>query len=70
MSNWNAVNRQNVAKANYICTGVNGWPRSKDNVLQRKIFDGQLEKFISCGMVSVLSAYPMFLFEYLKESRL
>jgi len=68
--NWNSVNKQNIAKANYICTGVNAWPTLKDDVQQKNIFFGQLEKYVSIGQVSVLSAYPMFLLEYLRDDYL
>lgn len=64
--NWRYVIFQNVAKANYICSGVNEIPQSKECVGQDLIFHNQLTKYVDHGCVAVLSAYPMFLFEYLK----
>ncbi len=64
--NWRYVIFQNVAKANYICSGVNEIPQSKESVCQDLIFHNQLTKYVDHGCVAILSAYPMFLFEYLK----
>lgn len=65
--NWKMVVEQNIFQANYICTGRNEYPESKDVVTQGKIFENQLKKYVVVGKIAVLSAYPLFLFEYLKE---
>lgn len=41
--NWVYLKEQNVSKANFLCNGENGIPASKDDILQGKIFDSQLE---------------------------
>lgn len=65
--NWEHVKNQNVAKANLICTGKNGIPSEKECVSQQNIFQAQLEKYIApSGVVSILCAFPLFLFEYFK----
>ena len=59
------VKNQNVAKANYLCSGNLSMPESKEDISQRKIFAAQLQKFIlPDDSVSILSAFPLFLFEY------
>ena len=63
--NWHMVKNQNVAKANYLCSGNLSMPESKEDISQRKIFAAQLQKFIlPDDSVSILSAFPLFLFEY------
>lgn len=68
LDNWNIVRKQNVDKANYICTGTNGSPKTKEIVSQGNIFKNQLSKYVSqfpCR-ISILNAFPMFLYEYFK----
>lgn len=58
---------QNVAKANYICSGKNETPSSKNEVCQRLVFESQINKYvIPHKEVSILCAFSLFLFEYLK----
>lgn len=65
-NNWKLLFAQNVAKANYICSSVNEIPQDKNTISQDKIFDGQLSKFIIPNSnISILSAFPLFMFEYL-----
>ncbi len=64
--NWKLLFAQNVAKANYICNSVNEIPQDKSTVSQDKIFNGQLTNFvIPSHDISILSAFPLFMFEYL-----
>ena len=63
--NWRLVQEQNVAKANYICTGNLSSPEDKEEISQKEIFSAQLQKFIlTDDCVSILSAFPLFLFDY------
>lgn len=67
LTNWELLKEQNVAKANYICNGDNSLPKKKGDVSQYKIFDAQLKNYvIPNGEVSILSAFPLFLYEYFK----
>lgn len=66
-SNWKMVVNQNIVKANYICNGKAEYPESKDLVTQKRILENQLAKYIAVEKIAVLSAFPMFLYEYLKE---
>lgn len=63
--NWRHIKEQNVAKANYLCADSFAIPEDKDVVCQKNIFQAQLEKYVlpkEC--VSILSAFPLFLYEY------
>lgn len=63
--NWRLVQEQNVAKANYLCTGKLAIPEDKGAIAQKEIFTAQLQKFVlPGGCVSILSAFPLFLFDY------
>ena len=54
-----------MAKANYICTGNLSSPEDKEEISQKEIFSAQLQKFIlTDDCVSILSAFPLFLFDY------
>ena len=67
--NWNLLKLQNVAKANYICHGSNNLPENKNDVSQQMIHNAQVKKY-GCSdkpCVAILAAYPMFLYEYLKD---
>ena len=63
--NWRMVVDQNLVKANVICTGNESIPLQKMSVSQQSIFENQMEKYVGNGHVAILSAYPLFLFEYL-----
>lgn len=63
--NWMMVNIQNVCKANLICNDSFSIPDDKMSISQREIFSNQLTKFIGPSeSVSILSAFPLFLFDY------
>lgn len=64
--NWEHLKNQNVNKANYLCSGNNCSPDSKDDITQIKIFNSQLEYHVhteNCR-VSILNAFPLFLYDY------
>lgn len=66
--NWIGFIPMNVSKANFICHDINGMPSKKSDVSQILIFEKELEKYVlqePCS-VSVLSSFPLFLYEYLK----
>lgn len=62
---WNELIKSNVSKANYLCCGSNDLPVNESDISQDRIFCRQLELFvIPADMVTILSAFPLFLFEY------
>ncbi|MCQ2326470.1 MAG: hypothetical protein MJZ71_02795 [Bacteroidales bacterium] len=66
--NWIGIIPMNVSKANYICCNNNNIPKNKTDIEQDIIFNNQLYKYVekeNCH-VSVLSSFPLFLYEYLK----
>ena len=65
--NWSLLQNQHTAKANYLCTGDLAIPASKQAISQFRIFESQLEQYIlPSDSVAILSAFPIFLFEYFK----
>ena len=66
--NWEYLKEMNVGKANYLCKGKNTMPASKEDILQDKIFNSQLEQYVNTEdcKVAVLNAFPIFLFDYFK----
>jgi hypothetical protein len=67
LKNWKLLEEQNVTKANYICNRHNSLPEKKKDVSQHKVFDAQVKNYVTPnGEVSILSAFPLFLYEYFK----
>ena len=65
--NWTLLQTQHTAKANYLCTGDLAIPSNKQDISQRCIFKSQLDKHIlPSDSIAILSAFPIFLFEYFK----
>jgi hypothetical protein len=65
---WELLKIQNVAKANFICNGVNEYPPVEmGSISQRMILQRQIDEFESLPdcRLSVLSSYPIMLFEWL-----
>lgn len=66
--NWELLKRQNVAKANYICNGLNSFPPlDRDSISQGSILKHQIEDYESkpeCH-VSVLSSFPILMYDWL-----
>ena len=62
------LKEMNVGKANYLCKGKNTMPASKEDILQDKIFNSQVEQYVNTEdcKVAVLNAFPIFLFDYFK----
>ena len=66
--NWALLETQNVIKANKLCNGELTVPADKDSISQRRIFESQLSQFIiPKEEVSILSAFPLFNFNYFKH---
>lgn len=70
LGNWSLLIAQNVSKANYLCRGENSIPEDKDVVNQLAVFDAQKRYLTSSESVSILSAFPLFLFDYFPKDRL
>lgn len=66
MSNWEMLKEQNVIKANYICAGEKSMPKSKSDIAQSRIFGKQRTQYVDSANIYVLSAFPIFLYEYFK----
>lgn len=63
--NWKIIEEQHITKANYLCTGKLAKPETKDAISQKAIFNAQLQKYVLPNdSVSILSAFPLFLFDY------
>ena len=66
--NWEFLKEQNIKKANYICFDVYEYPEKKGSINQDNIFNSEITKFvIPNNEVSILNAFPLFLFEYFKK---
>lgn len=65
-TNWLFIKELNVKKANYICSGTNDFPETKDKINQQNIFTGQIEKYLPDGKIAILNSFPLFLYEYLR----
>jgi hypothetical protein len=66
--NWALLEWQNVVKANKICNGELDIPSDKSAISQQRIFESQLSQFIiPKDEVSILSAFPLFNFNYFKQ---
>lgn len=64
--NWQVLLNQHAFKANYICNSTNSMPLSKDEVSQIKIFTEQQKQYVDPqNVISILSAFPLFMFDYL-----
>lgn len=70
IKNWKLVKEQHVTKANYLCTGSLAMPAAKDTISQKAVFNAQLQKHVlKNDRVSILSAFPLFLFDYFPYSQ-
>ena len=66
--NWTLLERQNVIKANHLCSGESAIPSDKDAISQKRIFEAQLSRhIIPMDEVAILSAFPLFKFIYFKR---
>lgn len=71
LRDWKYINSQNIAKANYVCTGQNTIPIIKETVTQDSVFKNQLKEFVyKKNTVSILNSFPLFLMDYFKDINL
>jgi len=70
--NWLHLIKMNVCKANHLCHGSNSLPDDKSAINQSLIFDAQLLKHVLTSecRVSILNAFPIFIYEYLRDLHL
>lgn len=67
-SNWQEAVKQNVAKANHLCTADSAIPTDKGDIVQKKIFERQVDGYVvPRNEVSVLCGLPLFVFDYLRS---
>lgn len=66
--NWKYLTEQNIKKANFICNDTLTFPTNKRSISQDIIFRSQLSKYVYTdkNTVSILNAFPLFLYEYFK----
>lgn len=64
LDTWKNIIETHLCKMNYIVNDTYTFPQKIES--QHKIFTKQLEKYINhkCPMVGVLSAFPIFIFDY------
>lgn len=66
--NWDLLKVQNVTKANFLCNRLETMPVEKESISQKRLFQAQLERFvIPHDAVSIISAIPLFHFDYFKS---
>lgn len=65
--NWIHLVGMNIQKANLLCVGKHELPAKKEDINQYDIFSAQCRDYIrSHREISVLNAFPLFLYEYFK----
>ena len=65
LEKWNDLVMMTAEKANFICSGVAAYPNDVEAIPQIKIFQHERDDFvIQKSSISVLSASPLFLFDY------
>ncbi len=63
-TNWELLKQQNLDKVNAICDKSLQKNGKHEILNQLDIFNAQLEKYESKGHIAILSAFPIFLFDY------
>jgi hypothetical protein len=63
-NNWRHLVTMDTCKSNYICNDKNELPDELNS--QQEIFNNQLSKYVNTEecKVSILNAFPLFLFDY------
>ena len=64
--NWDMLKDVSVKKAHYICADINSAPPAKTAITQTSIFEGQINKYVAEQKISILNAFPLFLYEYFR----
>ncbi len=66
-SNWLHLINMNVYKAHLLCAGKLEIPKQKETISQPSIFQAQVHNHINLNAeISILNAFPLFLFDYFK----
>lgn len=66
--NWELLKVQNVVKANYLCNRHEEMPVEKESISQKRVFQAQLNQYIiPHDAVSIISAIPLFHYDYFKH---
>lgn len=65
LEKWNDLVKMTAKKANFICSGIAVCPKDVDAIPQIKIFQHERDDYvIQKSSVSIISAFPLFLFDY------
>ena len=65
LEKWNALVVMTAVKANLICHGALAAPDNVENIYKKDIFRHQINDYvIPNACISILSAFPLFLFDY------
>lgn len=72
VENWRNLVEMNICKANYICNDDNSSPKDKLDILQNKIFENQLLKYVNTEQccVAILNAFPLFIYDYFEINKI
>ena len=72
VENWRNLVEMNICKANYICIDDNSSPKDKLDILQNKIFENQLLKYVNTEQccVAILNAFPLFIYDYFEINKI
>lgn len=64
--NWIHLIRMNVSKANFLCNNLQELPSHITDIGQELIFKNQLNQYVNTEecCVSILNAFPIFIYEY------
>lgn len=67
--NWLHLTDMNVRKANFICMDVDAIPIFKEDIVQNRIYNNQLAKYVNMQdcRVAVLNSFPIFLYDYFRN---
>ena len=65
LSLWTKIIKHNIQKAHDLCCGQYTFPKKKEDIAQGRIFECQLNRHVEPhDRVAILSALPLFLYEY------
>ncbi len=65
--NWDYLKTMNVSKANFLVNNTYQMPVNKDDINQAAVFKAQKENYIEpANCVSILSPFPIFIYDYMK----
>jgi len=69
---WRILIKQNIRKAYWLCSGIFDMPQCKEIISQQNIHQKQWQSYIDQPLpsVSVLSAFPLFIYDYFPMDKL